>query len=356
MNYTDKESGLIIADSFGELSYKQKKLFLASLSESNADRGKYAEALIKIIGAGVYNKLKAKFSDGEYRGRTFEFLDKKRVKCVTCKSAGYPAELKEIPAPPLVLYARGNLSLLKGVKFGVVGSRKTLPAAYEECRRICEELSEKVTVVTGVADGADSAAASGAMKSGNVICVLPGGHDGGSEGNRKILKEVERVGLTLSEFPPERQAKRFTFFLRNRVIAGLCKGVLVVSAAERSGALNTASYAADYSRDVFAMPYSPGVASGKGCNGLIKKGAYLCDCADDVLSALGFACGGRAESVSLDKDEESIVALLREEGEMHAEKIAAATGKKTFEVCALCASLEIKGLLVKTGGNKYSAL
>lgn len=356
MNYTDKERDLIVADSIKELSYKQKKLLLASLSKTNKDPSKYAAALIKIVGEGVYNKVKSKFYDGNYRNKVFEILDKKRLKCVTYKSESYPKELKEIPTPPLVLYARGNLDLLKSVKFGVVGSRKTTPAAYEECRKISKALSEKVTVVTGVADGADSAAALGALQSGNVICVLPDGHDGGSAANRKIIKEVERVGLTLSEFPPLTQAKRFTFFLRNRIIAGLCKGVLVVSAAQRSGALNTAAYAADYSRDVFALPYSIGIPSGEGCNNLIKKGAYLCDCAEDILSSLGFECGENTETISLDGDEEAILRLLREEGELHAEKIAAAIGKKPFEVSALCASLEIKGLLVKTGGNKYSAI
>ncbi len=356
MNYNDKESDLIAADGLTELNYKQKKLFLASLPGNNGNPSKYAEALIKVCGGGVYNKIKDKFYDAKYRGKLFESLDKRHVKCVTYKSESYPKELREIPTPPLVLYARGNLGLLDGEKFGVVGSRKTTPAAYEECRKICGELSAKVTVVTGVAEGADSAAAAGALPSGNVICVLPGGHDGGCVSNVKILREVERNGLTLTEFPPAAQAKRFTFFLRNRIIAGLCRGVLVVSAAVRSGALNTAAYAADYSRDVFAMPYSPGIPSGEGCNNLIKKGAFLCDRAEDILTALGYACAAKTESLTLDEDERAIVDLLRGEGELHAEKIAEAIGKKPFEVSAICASLEIKGLLVKTGGNKYSAL
>ncbi len=355
MNYTDRERDLIIADSLKELSYKQKKLFLASLSENNTEREKYAAALIKNCGEGVYNKVKGRFDNENYRKKTFENLDKRRIKCVTYKSADYPAELKEIPAPPLVLYARGNTKLLTSVKFGVVGSRKTTPAAFEECKKICSSLAEKLTVVTGIADGADRAAATGALPSGNVICVMPCGHDGGGT-HTAIVKEFEKVGLTVSEFPPQTSAQRFTFFLRNRIIAGLCKGVLVVSAAEKSGALNTASYAADYSRDVFAIPYCPGIPSGVGCNKLIKGGAYLCDCAEDILTVLGFACGDKKESIILDGDESAVIELLREKGELHAEKIAAAIGKKPYEVSAICASLEIKGLLVKTGGNKYSAV
>lgn len=355
MSYNDRERDLIIADSLKELNYKQKKLLLASLSKDNANREKYAAALIKSCGEGVYNKVKARFADENYRKKVFENLDKRRVMCVTYKSTLYPAELKEIPAPPLVLYTRGNSELLKGVKFGVVGSRKTIPAAVEQCKKICAELAEKLTVVTGVADGADRAAALGALASGKIICVMPCGHDG-SGAHSAILKQIEKVGLTVSEFTPQTSAQRFTFLLRNRIIAGLCKGVLVVSAAEKSGALNTASYAADYSRDVFALPYCPGIPSGEGCNKLIKGGAYLCDSADDILNALGFNCDKKVAGLALDGDEKAVMDLLREEGELHAEKIAAAIGKKPFEVGAICASLEIKGLLVKTGGNKYTAI
>ncbi len=355
MIYTKDECDVIVADSIGELSYKQKKLLLASLFKANPNCGKYAAVLIKSCGEGVYNNAKERLQSENYRKKVLQSLDKRGVVCVTCKSKGYPQRLKQIPAAPLVLYARGNVELLNGETFGVVGSRKTIPVAYEECKSICTTLAEKLVIVTGVAEGADSAAAYGALKTGNVICVLPGGHDSHCSTNVKMLKEVEKRGLTISEFPPDTPARRYTFFLRNRIIAGLSRGVLVVSAAEKSGALNTASYAADYSRDVFAMPYSPGITSGVGCNNLIKNGAYLCDSASDVLSAYGYKIE-EAETQNLDKDEKAVLDLLKKEGETHLEKIAEATGKQLFEVNALCASLEIKGLIIRTGGNKYSAL
>lgn len=245
--------------------------------------------------------------------------------------------------------------MLSGALFGIVGSRKTTEKVCAQCIKISSQLSEKLTIVTGVADGADSAAAQGALPSGNIICVLPCGHGANCAGSVKTLKEVERQGLTISEFPPETPALRYTFLLRNRIIAGLCKGVLVVSAAEKSGALNTAGYAADYSRDVFAFPYGLGIPSGKGCNALIKKGAALCDSADDILSALGLALSSDCE-IELDTDEQNLVNFLKEEGETHVDKLAFALNKRQFEINALCASLEIKGLVVKTGGNKYAAV
>lgn len=355
MSYLKEETDLIIADSLRELNYKQKKLFLASLKESNAERETYAGALIKTFGAGVYNKLRDEFADEAYRQKVLAALEKKSVVCTTIKSANYPLQLKNIPAPPLVLYMRGNTELLKKDMFAVVGSRKTTAPVAAECKKICAALSERLAVVTGVADGADSYAAEGALKTGNVICVLPGGHDTSCAANAKILRRVEKEGLSVSEFAPGLPAQRYTFILRNRVIAGLCRGVLVVSAAKKSGALSTASYAADYSRDVFAFPYSIGIPSGEGCNALIKKGAFLCEEVNDILSALGYEMQ-KEESIEVSKDESVILNILKEQGELHAEKIALAAGKKLYEVTVTLSLLEIKGLIVRCAGNKYAAV
>ncbi len=352
MRYTDEEVNLIIADSFKELNYKPKKCFLAAC-KGGEENQKYAEALIKSCGAGVYNKLKEKFSDEAYRNKYLAELDKKRIVCVTYKSAYFPESLKNIPEPPLVLYTRGNVELLKERRFCVVGSRKSTAQALEECKKICSELSNHFVIATGIADGADTAAAVGALPSGKVICVLPCGHGRATAS----LRKVEECGLSISEFPPGVRAQSFMFSRRNRILAGLCEGVLVVSAGEHGGALSTAGYAADYGKDVFAFPYGIGVASGAGCNKLIKSGAYLCDCAEDIYSVTGIECRKTEESVpELDDDEKAVLNALKEKGEMHAEKLAKASGKRMYELTAICSSLEIKGLLVRTGGNKFAAL
>ena len=352
MVYTQDEINLITADSFDELGYREKKLFLAS-QKNIAGNTKYKDELIKCCGEGVYNKLAGKFQAGQYRDKLLASLDKIKIKCVTVKSAGYPENLRHIKSPPLVLYARGNCELLKERVFCIVGSRRSTPQALEACKAMASRLSEHFVVATGIADGADTAAALGALDTGRVICVLPCGHDYSSP----LLRKVESKGLTISEFPPATRTQSYTFSMRNRVLAGMSEGVLVVSAGLRGGALSTAAYAADYGKDVFAFPYSLGIASGEGCNNLIKSGAFLCDCAEDILSAMGVDCAfGGGQEVELDEDERAVVTLLREEGEMHAEKLAAATGKKLFELTAVCSSLEIKGLVVRIAGNKYAAI
>lgn len=355
MSYTKAESDIIVADSFKELDYKQKKLLLAAHNPDNADRRKYADALIKICGEGVYNKLSALMNDDGYRQKIIDKLAKSKIVCVTVKSENFPPLLREIPVPPLVLYMRGNTRLLQREMFGVVGSRKTVAAVYEQCSEFCADICEHFAVVTGVADGADSAAAYGALSKGAAICVLPGGHDVSTGGSVKLLRRVEKEGLTLSEFPPGTPVKRYTFLLRNRIIAGLCRGVLVVSAAEKSGALNTASYAVDYGRDVFAFPYNVGVTSGKGCNNLLRKGATICENAADVLSFYGLKAKSKALP-ELEDDERLLLEILRENGDMHAQRISEILKKPLSQVFALCSLLEIKGLVLKVGGNKYSAI
>lgn len=355
MNYTQKEANVVIADSFRELNYKQKKCLLAAVNPDGGERKKYEDILINFFGEGVYNKLKARFFDSEYREKVLENLQKRKIECITVKSADYPESLFNIPTPPLVLYLRGNAELLKERKFAIVGSRRTTAPVLAECGQISSRIAEKMTVVTGVADGADGAAAYGALKSGKIICVLPGGHDGACASDEALLRRVEERGLSISEFPPTTRAQRYTFILRNRIIAGLSCGVLVVSAAEKSGAISTANYAADYGKDVFAFPYGLNVASGKGCNKLIKNGAYLCESEKDIFAVLGIECGEKEES-PLEGDEKAIVDILREQGELHAEKIAQALGKKLFEVTAICSSLEIKGFIVRVGGNRFALI
>ena len=358
MSYLKSEIDLIVVDSIQLLHYKNKNLFLEANNANSADGQKIENELIKSLGGGVYNKVKSLFSDEKYREGVLADLKRRKIECVTFTSADYPEQLKHTPYPPLVLYLRGRRELLSTRMFAVVGSRRTPAAVLEECKRFCSELSEFVTVVSGVADGGDKAAVKGALSTGNVICVLPGGHDTGCFPDVNLFKKVESEGLTVSEFPPTVPVQSFTFTMRNRIIAGLADGVLVVSAGEKSGTMSTVEYATDYNKDVFAFPYNVGVAAGIGCNRLIKSGAFLCDSVDDVLSVLIKELSDRPAEIfeEADGDEAAVLQLLKEQGEMHAEKIAAALNLKLTDVVTACSMLEIKGLVVRTGGNSYAII
>jgi DNA processing protein len=354
-DYVKSQVDLIVADGFEELGYKNKKIFLASLNKNAPDRKKYAAFLIKNLGEGVYNKLRGKICDQTYRDKVLASLDKKGIVCITVKDDDYPEDLKQTPVPPLVLYCRGNLDLLKEDKFAIVGSRHTSAPIMELGKQFSRDIAKHFVVVTGIADGADTAAAQGAVDSGKLICVLPNGLDHYyPASNAFLIEKAAKQGLVMSEYRPEAVAQKYFFSMRNRIIAGLSKGTLVISAPEKSGALITANYAIEYGRDVFAFPYSIGVSSGVGCNNLIKSGANLTQSVFDIFDFYGI----KREEVkeNLTPDEEQLITLLRQEGELHLERIAAALKKRAYEVLPICSSLEIKGLATKSGGNKYTAI
>lgn len=285
-----------------------------------------------------------------------EELDREEIFPVTLLSDDYPEALKAIPDPPLVLYGAGNRALLSKRKFCIVGARITPPWAEKLAGNVSRQVAAHFAVVTGFAEGGDSAAIAGAIESGNLICVLPCGLAECYPAAHASLKErVRGKGLLLSEYKPHETATKYAFHARNRLLAGLSEGVLVVSAAEKSGALITANRALEYGRDVFAFPHNVGAAQGAGCNALIQKGAYLAMGAEDILSCYGIESEPQ-EAVSLTGDEARVLAVLREGGQLHVAEIALRAGLRVFAATAVLSSLEIKNLAVKSGGNQYSAV
>lgn len=284
-------------------------------------------------------------------------LERKGIFLVTALSADYPASLAHASDPPLLLYGMGRRELLARRKFCIVGSRITPPWAEKFGKNLSAELSEQFTIVTGLAEGGDAAAIAGALPSGNLISVLPCGIDMCYPAAHTSLKEkIIEKGLVLSEYPLGTGTAKWSFYQRNRILAGLSEGVLVLSAGVRSGALITAGCALDYGKEVFALPYNIGVSQGAGCNSLIKAGAYLVTEAADILSVYGIEAQKEKPEAQAEGDEGRVLQYLRERGETHVATIAEALGLRIFEASAALSALEIKGLATKTGGNKYSAV
>ena len=281
-------------------------------------------------------------------------MEEAGIFAVTLLSADYPAALAAIPDPPPVLYGMGNRALLQRRKFCIVGSR-ILPAWAEKTgRTIAEALSKRFAVVTGFAEGGDRAAIDGAIASGSLICVLPTGVDiAYPAAHTALRREVAKRGLLLSEAAPGAKAQKFSFYARNRILAGLSEGVLVLAAGERSGTLITAHRALDYGREVFALPHNVGAAQGVGCNEMIKAGAWLCTSAKDVFAAFGMETEESPAAV-LSEREQRLLSVLRETGGQHIAVLAERAGIPVFEASAVLSSLEMKGLAVRAGGNRYS--
>ena len=283
-------------------------------------------------------------------------LEKKGCFAVTLISDDYPEQLKHISMPPLILYGMGRRELLQKRRFCIVGSRITPPWAEKMGYAIAEELSEHFAIVTGLAEGGDSAAIAGALESGNLICVLPCGiTECYPAAHASLKKKIAQRGLILSELLPGERPKKYTFHARNRILAALSEGVLVISAAKRSGTLITANYALDFNRDVFALPHNAGVKQGEGCNDLLKKGAFVVTDTEDILNVYNIKHVDK-KAVKLTAEEKAVLEMVRQSGDVHAAFISQNMGMSVFEAMAILSALEIKGVAVRSGGNRFSAV
>ena len=353
-SYTKEELCLIWLDSFAGLEYKHKErlIDLAEVLDATTILQKGKEYLLTNLDPNVYSTLKNSLNV-EYINFVLKGLERHGIRAVTIKSKNYPQKLKNVKIPPLVLYTKGNVELLNDLNsFAIVGSRKTLPQSIAIAKDYSSSLIDAgVTLVTGIAQGIDQAVCQTAVdKGGKIISVITGGiANVYPKSNTQLLEKVAKVGLVISEYPPEVSPMPYMFPVRNRLFAGLSKGVLIVSAGSKSGTLWTADYALEYGKDVFAVPYSIGIASGEGCNALIKQGANLTDTPKDILDFYGLK--QKTKKFSLSQEEQSIVKILSE-GEKHVEQISVALQKRAMEITPTLAIMEIKGLVVKNG-NVY---
>ena len=203
----------------------------------------------------------------------------------------YPALLKEISSPPLVLYGEGELGLLNRPSVAIVGSRKPTYAGAEIAETIAKDIAGRgVVIVSGLAHGVDSAAHQGAIAAqGFTIGVCATGLDTiYPKRNERLGSRIAETGLLLSEFPVGVGVRRHHFPQRNRIISGLSSGTVVIEAAERSGSLITAGFAADQGREVFAVPGSVYSPASRGSHQLIRDGACLVESGMQVLQGLGW--------------------------------------------------------------------
>lgn len=202
----------------------------------------------------------------------------------------YPQALAEIPDAPPVLWATGDAALLNRPAVGMVGARNASSLGTRMARRLGAGLSESgFTVISGLARGIDAAAHEAALEGqGKTVAVMAGGIDViYPPENAALAAAIDAAGCRISEHPPGLEPQARHFPLRNRIVAGLCRAVVVVEAAAKSGSLITAKAALDYGREVMAVPGHPFDARASGCNMLLRDGALLVRGPQDVLEALG---------------------------------------------------------------------
>jgi DNA processing protein len=219
-------------------------------------------------------------------------------------SPAYPERLHALVDPPPILFLRGDPSLLGRPTVAVVGSRAATPVGRRTGERIGQDLARAgVVVVSGMALGIDGAAHRGALRAGGgTVAVLGCGPERAyPAANRDLFREILRNGLIVTEFPPDEPAFPFNFPRRNRLIAALSFGVVVVEAGPRSGALITADHALDLGVEVFAVPGSVELEQAYGPNRLIQEGAQLVTSAAEVMQALGWPVAADAGPAAVER-------------------------------------------------------
>jgi len=207
----------------------------------------------------------------------------------------YPASLREIYDPPLVLYVKGELTAKDKNAVAMVGSRSTTHYGIETARKLAYQLAYVgVTVVSGGARGIDTASHQGALAAkGRTVCVLGTGINiVFPPENKDLFGRIAENGAVITQFPFNRNGDRQSFAIRNRIVAGMTLGTVVVEADLHSGALITSNFATEYGRQVFAVPGRIDSPRSKGCHDLIKKGAKLCEGAEDILSEFEYLFPG----------------------------------------------------------------
>ncbi len=359
MGYTADEEALIYLCACTGFDLRERSALYAA-APSPAELFRDFE---KFFGEVILKRRKCVYKEGdlsarrEKLGKYLQKMEETGRFAVTLSSSDYPEALKAVQLPPLVLFGEGDRNLLKEKIFCIVGSRRTPPWAEALGERFSEKLSERFAVVSGLAEGGDSAAVRGALKNGKAICVLPCGLDECYPAAHLALKRrIAEHGLLLSECRDGEKVGKFSFHYRNRILAGISAGTLVVSAGKKSGALITAYQAVDLGRDVFAFPYNANAEQGEGCNELIKKGAYLVTELRDILGVYGISEEEHIRADDFTAAELKVIGALCGEEAIHTALIAEKTGLPVFEVSATLSMLELKGAVVKAGANRYTLM
>ncbi len=285
---------------------------------------------------------------------------------LTQADADYPELLRQIYDPPVVLYVKGRLTARDKNAVAMVGSRMTTHYGVEAARKLAYQLAYVgITVVSGGARGIDTAAHQGALSAGGrTVTVLGTGINlVFPPENAELFGRIAAAGALITQFPFNRTADRQSFPIRNRIVAGMCLGAVVVEANLTSGALITANLAVEYGRQVFAVPGRIDSPRSKGCHELIKKGAKLCESAEDILSEFeylfpasnrppGASETGVLPALTLSENEQKAFDALDEE-EASMDDVIRKSGLPSSAVSVALLSLEMKRLVRQLPGKMF---
>lgn len=279
---------------------------------------------------------------------------------VSYRDEEYPDLLAQAPEAPPLLFVQGTLTRDDDMAVALVGTRKATPYGLKVARRLAQDLARRgFTIVSGLALGIDAEAHEGALEAGGrTLAVMATGADITYPAEHRSLRaRIAESGAVITEAPFGAGPTRYAFPTRNRIIAGLSLGIIVVEAPVKSGALITASHAGDQGREVFAVPGSIDSPTSSGCHLLLKEGAHLVECAEDVVEGLGLplpAVPSRPDRSrpELSGEEQTVYDALGPQP-LRVDQLVEGTGLDAARLNATLMLLEIKGLARRFAGGTY---
>ncbi len=290
-----------------------------------------------------------------------------RCRIVTQTDPEYPAALREIYDPPILLYVKGSLRTEDKNSIALVGSRQTTHYGVEVARKLGYQLAYTgVTVISGGARGIDTAAHHGALTAkGRTVAVLGTGINiVFPPENAELFDRIAESGAVITQFPFNRPADKQTFPIRNRIVAGMTLGTVVIEANLTSGALITANFATDYGRQVFAVPGRIDSPRSRGCHDLIKKGAKLCEGVEDILGEFEYLFPANSKqtegetgllpTMNLTEHEQRVLSVVDAE-ERSIDEVIRLSSLPASSVNVALFSLEMKRLIRQLPGKLFVA-
>ncbi|MGO1367910.1 MAG: DNA-processing protein DprA [Senegalia sp. (in: firmicutes)] len=317
---------------------------------------------LMFLKSNIKNKL-VEFKNEKYYNDILSSASDNNINILTILDHEYPLKLKNIYNPPNVLYYKGNINLLNKLSIAVVGSRKATYYGKWAAEKFSKELCEfGICIVSGMALGIDAISHKASLdKKGDTIAVLGSGVDQAyPKTNTNLYNDICENGLVISEFPIGMAPVAGNFPLRNRIISGLSNGLLVIEAKERSGSLITAYHALDQGKDVFAVPGNINSIYSKGTNLLIKDGAKIVTCVEDILEEMiDFSLileQNKKNKINYDNFSKNEISVIRtiENGPIHSDMIAYNTDINIIELTSILTILEMKNIIKALPGKVFT--
>jgi len=300
--------------------------------------------------------------------REVEYMESHRVNCLTLSDDNYPLRLRECEDGPAVLFYRGEVNFNARHIISIVGTRKCTDYGKLFCQTFVRDLARYIpdlVVVSGLAYGIDVHAHRAALDNGlDTIGVVAHGQDTiYPNAHKRIANEITEHGAVLTEFISGTEIDNFNFVQRNRIVAGISDATIVVESAKKGGSLITAELAVGYHRECFAVPGKVTDKYSEGCNKLIRDNSagLICN-AEDFLNAVCWLPQKVEKNIQrtifpeLTEQEEQVVKLLQQKGDLHLNNIVVETGIPIFKISSILFELEMKGVVKPLVGGMYHLL